>query len=93
MREVYIWSKLNHVNIQRLLGIIVFQGGLGMLSPWMEQGDLKRYLLAHPNVGRYPLVRLFHHVKATISHLDAVRSGNYRCGVPPQHPNGKLLFA
>lgn len=31
--EAYVWSRLHHPNIQKLLGIIVFQGGLGMVSP------------------------------------------------------------
>ncbi|KAF8597450.1 hypothetical protein BDV93DRAFT_562251 [Ceratobasidium sp. AG-I] len=56
VREVYLWSKLQHVNIQELLGVIVFQGGLGMVSPWMEQGNLQQYIAVHPDAKRYPLV-------------------------------------
>lgn len=49
MREVYIWSKLQHPNVQELFG---------MVSPWREQGNLQRYISMHPEVERYPLVRL-----------------------------------
>lgn len=58
MREVYVWSQLRHVNVQELLGIIIFQDGLGMISPWMEQGNLQQYIEIHPEVARHPLVRV-----------------------------------
>lgn len=56
VREIYFWSRLRHVNVQQLLGIVIFRGGLGMVSPWMERGDLRQYIDEHPNVDRYPLV-------------------------------------
>lgn len=51
-----MWSKLQHSNVQSLLGVVTFQGELGMVSPWMEQGDLDQYIKDHPNVERYQLV-------------------------------------
>ena len=56
VREVYIWSRLRHVNVQTLLGVIEFEGGLGMVSPWMEHGNLQEYIKMYPNVERYPFV-------------------------------------
>ena len=53
---MYIWSKLQHVNIQPLLGVVMFQGELGMVSPWMEHGDLGKYIETNSNVERYQLV-------------------------------------
>lgn len=41
-----------------LLGVAIFQRELGMVSPWMEQGNLVKYLRGNPNVERYPLVCL-----------------------------------
>lgn len=38
------------------MGIVVFRGGLGMVSPWMEHGNLQRYIAQHSKVPRYPLV-------------------------------------
>ncbi|KAL5632342.1 hypothetical protein ACGC1H_005343 [Rhizoctonia solani] len=55
MREIYYWSQLNHENIQKLLGVIVFEGRLGMVSKWMEEGNLQNYLENNPRVDRYPL--------------------------------------
>ena len=56
VREVHIWSKLRHVNIQQLLGIIIFDGALGMVSLWRERGNLQQYIAAKPDVERYSLV-------------------------------------
>lgn len=55
-----MWSRLRHVNVQQLLGVIVFQSGLGMVSPWMEKGNLQQYIALHPDVERYSLVRPSH---------------------------------
>lgn len=58
MREVYIWSKLQHPNIQELLGVVAFHGGLGMVSPWMKLGNLQKHIASYPDLERYPFVRL-----------------------------------
>ncbi|KAF8594853.1 hypothetical protein BDV93DRAFT_409078, partial [Ceratobasidium sp. AG-I] len=52
MRETYVWSKARHENVQELSGVIMFQGHLGMVSPWMENGNLQKYLEANPEVER-----------------------------------------
>ncbi|KAF8602298.1 kinase-like protein [Ceratobasidium sp. AG-I] len=55
MRETHIWSKMKHENIQQLLGIVLFQGRLGMVSSWMDNGNLQEYIKANPHVDRYKL--------------------------------------
>ncbi|KAG8731858.1 hypothetical protein FRC10_001400, partial [Ceratobasidium sp. 414] len=55
MRELYVWSKIKHQNVQELMGIVVFQGRLGMVSPWMENGNLAEYVQRYPGVDRYEL--------------------------------------
>ncbi|KAJ1302981.1 hypothetical protein OPQ81_003273 [Rhizoctonia solani] len=55
MREIYTWSKLDHKNIHKLLGVTMFQGRLGMVSEWMTNGNLRDYLRRTPNVDRYEL--------------------------------------
>ena len=62
MREVYVWSRLQHVNVQELLGIIHFQEALGMVSPWMENGNLQEYIASDRKVERYPLVGSIYHL-------------------------------
>ncbi|KDN35716.1 hypothetical protein RSAG8_11339, partial [Rhizoctonia solani AG-8 WAC10335] len=55
MREVYAWSKLDHENIHKLLGVTTHQGQLGMVSEWMTNGNLRDYLGRNPSVDRYKL--------------------------------------
>ncbi|KAG8792458.1 hypothetical protein FRC12_006031, partial [Ceratobasidium sp. 428] len=55
MRELYVWSKVKHRNVQELSGIIMFQGRLGMISPWMSNGNLAEYIQRYPGVDRYEL--------------------------------------
>ncbi|KAG8707648.1 hypothetical protein FRC08_000370 [Ceratobasidium sp. 394] len=51
-RELYIWSKCRHPNVLPLLGLAVFRGRLGMVSLWMENGNLLLYLAKNPNTDR-----------------------------------------
>ncbi|KAG8740916.1 hypothetical protein FRC10_003575 [Ceratobasidium sp. 414] len=55
MRELYVWSKTKHENVQQLLGVVVFQGHLGMVSPWMDNGNLEEYIRKYPGADRYGL--------------------------------------
>ncbi|KAH7338145.1 kinase-like domain-containing protein [Rhizoctonia solani] len=52
-REIYYWSKLKHENIHQLMGVIMFKGQyLGMVSQWMENGNLCGYMRKNPNFDR-----------------------------------------
>ncbi|CAE6431161.1 unnamed protein product [Rhizoctonia solani] len=55
MKEVYNWTKVKHENVQELLGVVMFQGRVGLVSPWMPYGNLREYILEHPEVNRYVL--------------------------------------
>ncbi|KAL5633980.1 hypothetical protein ACGC1H_005985 [Rhizoctonia solani] len=53
-REIYLWSRLKHENIQPLMGVIIFKGHyLGMVSRWMENGNLHGYMRKNPGFDRY----------------------------------------
>ncbi|CAE6444576.1 unnamed protein product [Rhizoctonia solani] len=55
-REIYLWSRLKHENIQPLMGVIIFKGHyLGMVSQWMENGNLHGYMRKSPNFDRYKM--------------------------------------
>lgn len=56
MRELYNWSKANHENVHKLLGVIIFKERLGMVSKWMEPGNLREYMERNESVDRYHLV-------------------------------------
>jgi hypothetical protein len=59
MREIYYWSQAKNENVQELMGVIMFQGRLAMVSPWMEHCDLRAYIEKHPEIDRHQLVRCF----------------------------------
>ncbi|CAE7172820.1 unnamed protein product, partial [Rhizoctonia solani] len=55
-REIHCWSRLKHDNIHQLLGIIIFKGQyLGMVSEWMENGSVYKYMRKNPSIGRYQM--------------------------------------
>ncbi|KAH7339163.1 kinase-like domain-containing protein [Rhizoctonia solani] len=56
MREIYAWSKLDHENVHKLLGVTMYQGRLGMVSKWMVRGNLRDYLGQNQGMDRYNLV-------------------------------------
>ncbi|KEP51128.1 tyrosine kinase catalytic domain protein, partial [Rhizoctonia solani 123E] len=54
MREIYNWSKLKQENIHELLGVTQHRDQLGMVSLWMDHGDLSTYIFNNPDVNRNP---------------------------------------
>ncbi|CAE7193891.1 unnamed protein product [Rhizoctonia solani] len=55
-RELYLWSRMDHPHIHRLQGVILFRDQyLGMVSEWMDNGNLHEYLMKHPEADRYQL--------------------------------------
>ncbi|KAG9122209.1 hypothetical protein FRC07_001516 [Ceratobasidium sp. 392] len=54
--ELHPWSQCKHPNVHRLLGLVVFRGQIGMVSPWVKNGDLRQYLGQSPGVNRCQLV-------------------------------------
>ncbi|KEP46497.1 tyrosine kinase family catalytic domain protein [Rhizoctonia solani 123E] len=47
---------MEHRNIHQLMGVILFKDRyLGMVSEWMENGHLHKYLENHPDADRYQL--------------------------------------
>ncbi|CAE6399768.1 unnamed protein product [Rhizoctonia solani] len=51
-RELHIWSKCNHPNVIPLFGLAAFRNRIGMVSPWMGQGNLPHYLKISPDADR-----------------------------------------
>ncbi|CAE6479193.1 unnamed protein product [Rhizoctonia solani] len=54
-RELYIWSKCKHPNVLELIGVTQHRNQIAMVSPWMANGDLTRFLHAHPETNRYDM--------------------------------------
>ncbi|CAE6486912.1 unnamed protein product [Rhizoctonia solani] len=52
-QELYVWSKCKHPNILELTGVALFRNHIAMISPWMENGSLQKFLPEHPELNRY----------------------------------------
>ncbi|KAH7322190.1 kinase-like domain-containing protein [Rhizoctonia solani] len=52
-RELDTWNQCRHPNIMPLLGLAVFRERIGMVAPWMKNGNLPKYLGATPGVDLY----------------------------------------
>ncbi|CAE6459277.1 unnamed protein product [Rhizoctonia solani] len=61
--ELYVWSKCQHPNVMELTGVSQFRGQLAMVSPWVDNGDLKWFIGRYPKVDRCALVRSLSFVK------------------------------
>ncbi|KAG8704318.1 hypothetical protein FRC09_003620 [Ceratobasidium sp. 395] len=54
-RELYTWSRCDHPNVAKLLGLAEFRGQIAMVSRWMEKGDLCKHLKSNPDADRLSL--------------------------------------
>jgi serine/threonine protein kinase len=58
-REALIWRQLSHPNLLPFFGLYVLDNRLCLISPWMDNGDLKRFLGNAPSgIDRVSLVRV-----------------------------------
>ncbi|CAE7167722.1 unnamed protein product [Rhizoctonia solani] len=66
-QELSDLSKMGHPNVHRLQGVIMFRDHyLGMVSEWMDNGNLHDYLMKHPDADRY---RLCAQVASGLDHM------------------------
>ncbi|KAG8730874.1 hypothetical protein FRC11_005603 [Ceratobasidium sp. 423] len=47
-QELHVWSKCDHPHILQLVGVAKYYGRIAMVSPWMENGDLRWFLSQRP---------------------------------------------
>ncbi|KAF9440682.1 kinase-like protein, partial [Macrolepiota fuliginosa MF-IS2] len=60
LREAIIWSDLYHPNVLPFSGAYHVSDPrprIGLVSPWMDNGNLSEYLKSHPGERRLPFVR------------------------------------
>ena len=56
-KEAILWAQLSHPNVLPFCGIYCPKGDqVALVSPWMEQGNVREYLNRNPAVLRLPLV-------------------------------------
>ncbi|QRV90158.1 Tyrosine kinase specific for activated [Ceratobasidium sp. AG-Ba] len=54
-RELYVWSKCQHINVLPLLGLVEFNSQLRMVSLWIDNGNLPSYIARHSDLDRHAL--------------------------------------
>ncbi|KAF7975591.1 hypothetical protein HWV62_9153 [Athelia sp. TMB] len=73
-REIQVWKRLAHENIVPLLGTVIYSGPhngppiMGMVSPWMENGNLIHYM-ENRNPCTTERLQLLSDVAAGLTHL------------------------
>lgn len=78
-----MWSKAKHPNVHELMGLMMFQGHLGMVSLWMKNGNVHEYIEGHPDANRYQLVGLLRQYKPHQANFKSVHSSS----------SGRVIYA
>ncbi|KAG6855866.1 hypothetical protein H0H87_009901 [Tephrocybe sp. NHM501043] len=50
--EAMLWGQLVHPNILTVFGLFRFQGRVALVMPWVENGDITKYLKTNPDAPR-----------------------------------------
>lgn len=53
-----MWKFLRHPNVLPLIGVMMSETQLAIVSQWMMNGSINEYAKAHPDVNRLELVSL-----------------------------------
>ncbi|CAE6444362.1 unnamed protein product [Rhizoctonia solani] len=75
-RELYVWSKCDHPNVMKLIGVAQFRNQLAMVSAWMDNGNMREFLRRHPQTNRHLLCTqiidgvIYLHNEKSIAHGD-----------------------
>ncbi|KAF9450209.1 kinase-like protein [Macrolepiota fuliginosa MF-IS2] len=70
--EALLWGQLKHPNILPFYGIHIHEvrrSRFGLVSPWMENGNVVNYLKQNPHVPRLPLI---HDIASGLQYLHSL---------------------
>ena len=56
-REVITWKRLSHPNVLELIGVMMDDSGYSMVSPWMDNGSIVKFLKEGPEANPLKLAR------------------------------------
>ncbi|KAF8063442.1 kinase-like domain-containing protein [Lyophyllum atratum] len=68
-KEAILWGQLSHPNTLPVYGLYRLQTRICIVSPWMEAGDITKYLKSRPEAARLPLASLAIDVAQGLSYL------------------------
>ena len=55
-KEFVAWKALRHPNVLPLLGVVMSETKFSMVSDWMPNGNISRFVATHPDTKRLELV-------------------------------------
>ena len=50
------WKSLRHPNVLELIGVVMTENRFAMVSQWMTNGNINKFIEAHPDANRFELV-------------------------------------
>ncbi|KXN91154.1 hypothetical protein AN958_02839 [Leucoagaricus sp. SymC.cos] len=56
VKEFVMWAHFSHPNILPLYGIVHVKEEPTSISPWLENGNIRQYIQAHPEEPRLPFI-------------------------------------
>ncbi|KAG5637385.1 hypothetical protein H0H81_004762 [Sphagnurus paluster] len=65
-KEAILWGQLSHPNVLPIYGLFHFENKVCIVAPWMDYGDLRKYLNNNPTANR---LRLANDVLEGLSYL------------------------
>lgn len=81
-KEAYIWKAISHPSIMPFFGLCTTEFGprVALVSPWMENGDLRSYLIRNSDVDRKSIL---HGIACGLAYMHSPRvqvvHGDIRC--------------
>ena len=57
LKELLLWSKLDHANVLPLVGFVMSGSIPALVSEWMPYGSVESWLKLHPGDDRLTIVR------------------------------------
>ncbi|XP_006463731.1 hypothetical protein AGABI2DRAFT_208652 [Agaricus bisporus var. bisporus H97] len=93
--EALLWGQLSHPNILPFYGIYINEvrrNRFGLVSPWMENGNVVNYLKHNPDVSRLPLI---HDIASGLQYLHSLNvvHGDIKGNNILVTPNGRACLA
>lgn len=76
LREAVLWGQLSHPNVVSFLGIYRLgdqRDRIGLVSPWMENGNLDEYLVKNPKADCHILVSYAVSKRGAVAYTDVAR--------------------
>ena len=64
-KEAGLWRQLSHPYVLAFYGVLMADGEVFIISPFIENGALLDFLVKNPDVDRFPIVSELSIIKAT----------------------------